>query len=110
MEHENLDLGLNIDIEKTAGRATGFLKYTFPEYVRGAALSLDDLAGQPFTGMPASHSATNSQEKKLDRAWKKVEKNELKAATVYQTILLCQKRSYISISANTSQQIRKKAS
>ncbi|WP_195589356.1 ArpU family phage packaging/lysis transcriptional regulator [Lactobacillus paragasseri] len=91
MEHENIDLGLSINMEKTAGRATGFLKYTFPEYVRGAALSLDDLAGQPFTGMPASHSAANSQEKKLDRAWKKVEKNELKAATVYQTILLCQK-------------------
>ena len=73
MEHKNIDLGLSMNMEKTARRVTGFLKYAFPEYVKGAALSLDDLAGQPFTGMPASHSATNSQEKKLDRAWKKVE-------------------------------------
>ncbi|MBW8451655.1 ArpU family transcriptional regulator [Lactobacillus paragasseri] len=91
MEHENLDFGLSIDMEKTARRAAGFLKYTFPEYVKGAALSLDDLSGQPFTGMPASHSATNSQEKKLERAWNRVEQNELKAVTVYQTIILCQK-------------------
>ena len=73
MEHKNIDLGLSMNMEKTARRVTGFLKYAFPEYVKGAALSLDDLAGQPFTGMPASHSATNSQEKNLDRAWKKVE-------------------------------------
>lgn len=88
---QNTDLGLDIDMDKTSGRVIGFLKYTFPGYVKGAALSLDDLSGQPFTGMPASHSATNSQERKLEKAWEKVEHNELRAVTVYQTILLCQR-------------------
>lgn len=91
MEQENTDLGLNIDMDMTSSRVIEFLKFTFPEYVRGAALSLDDLSSQPFTGMPASHSATNSQERKLEKAWEQVEHNELRAATVYQTILLCQK-------------------
>ena len=91
MEQQNTDLGLDIDMDMTSSRVIGFLKYTFPEYVRGAALSLDDLSSQPFTGMPASHSAINSQERKLEKAWEKVEHNELRAATVYQTILLCQK-------------------
>ena len=91
MEQKNTDLGLDIDMDRTSGRVIGFLKYTFPGYVKGAALSLDDLSGQPFTGMPASHSATNSQERKLEKAWEKVEHNELRAVTVYQTILLCQR-------------------
>lgn len=91
MEQQSTDLGLDIDMDRTSDRVIGFLKYTFPEYVKGAALSLDDLSGQPFTGMPASHSATNSQERKLEKAWEKVEHNELRAVTVYQTILLCQK-------------------
>lgn len=91
MEQQNTDLGLNIDMDMTSSRVIEFLKYTFPEYVRGAALSLDDLSGQPFTGMPASHSSINSQERKLEKAWEQVERNELRAVTVYQTILLCQK-------------------
>ena len=67
MEQKNTDLGLDIDMDRTSGKAIGFLKYTFPGYVKGAALSLDDLSGQSFTGMPASHSATNSQERRMDR-------------------------------------------
>lgn len=91
MEYESSDLGLGMNMEKTVGRATGFPKYTFPEHVRGAALGLDDLAKQPFAGMPSSHGATNSQGKKLGRVWKKVEQSELRAAAVCQTMLLCQK-------------------
>lgn len=88
---KELSLGFEMDMERTARRAFGFLKYTFPSYVKGAALSMNDLSGQEITGMPSSHSAINSQERKLEKAWKRVEQNQLRAVTVYQTILLCRK-------------------
>lgn len=85
----NVDLGLDMDTEQTAKNATKFLRYILPHYVKGAGLRLNSLSSPSLSGMPSAPTSFNSQERKIRKAFDKVEKNELKVATIYQTIKLC---------------------
>lgn len=86
---EELDLGLDIDVNGTSWSVNNFLKNTLPHYIKGAGLRLNDLSAPTFSGMPLARSALNSQEKKLEKAWERVEQYEKKVVTVYQTLMLC---------------------